>query len=233
MRPGGVPARPGQPHQHLVAGRGNRPRPEPHLPHGKPRVAVERENPVDPFQTARVDHFAGPSRQFLGRLEQPDPAGQRTGPLLLGEEQAGGQHDRGVHVVSAGVCHARDSRPVGNVLLVVEGQRVNVGTQCHRRTLTGTDIADQPSALGETQRFEPGVDEPLLDPLRRAVLRKSELGMPVKVAAELDKLPFPVRQEHGQLFAQVTPLHARDPHFSMDLFDHGSTRPRVPQPGTL
>ena len=57
--------------------------------------------------------------------------------------------------------------------------------------------------------------------------------VPVKVAAELDKLPFPVRQEHGQLFAQVTPLHARDPHFSMDLFDHGSTRPRVPQPGTL
>ena len=60
-----------------------------------------------------------------------------------------------MHVVSAGVADAGNGRAVGDVLLVVERQRVEVGAEHHRRAGVGAarvadvvapDVAPQPRA---------------------------------------------------------------------------------------
>ena len=51
-----------------------------------------------------------------------------------------------VHVVTAGVADPGDGGAVGHVLLVLQGQRVQVGPEGHRRSVAVADVADQPGA---------------------------------------------------------------------------------------
>ena len=108
------PPGPRDPHEQVVRGAGDRAGPEADLPHGRPRVAVQGEDPLHAGQAAGVHHGERTAaRGLLGGLEdQPDPSGQPPFASQVGEHQPGAQHGRGVHVVAAGVAHARHRRRV-------------------------------------------------------------------------------------------------------------------------
>ena len=77
VRPGGVPARAGEPHRDLVGGGGDRPAAQPDLADLDARVAVQREDPVDAGRARRPPMTSSaPPRGLLGGLEdQPDAPG--------------------------------------------------------------------------------------------------------------------------------------------------------------
>ena len=124
---------------------------------------MQREDAVHRGDAARRHDVEGSPGNLLGGLEdQADAARQRPGRRLPGQEQAGAKQHRGVHVVAAGMTGVRDGGPVGHVLLVVDGQRVQVGPQCHQRAPRRlvTDVHDQPCPLGQDDRPQPCRGEP-------------------------------------------------------------------------
>ena len=134
---------------------------------------------------ALVNHVEGAAGHLLlGRLEdQPHPSGQ----VLPGQRQARTEDDRGVHVMATRVAHARGLRAVANVLLVLHGQRVQVGTE-HHEGRTRTDVADQTGAAGEHPRCEPSGPEPIAQQRRRTGLLPPQLGVAVQGATDVDEL---------------------------------------------
>ena len=75
VRTGGVATGTRQPDHELVTGRGDTAGAQTDLSDQRPRIAMQGEETVDPFQRTGVEDLHGPTRQFLGGLEdQPDPA---------------------------------------------------------------------------------------------------------------------------------------------------------------
>ena len=146
VRPRGVPALAAQQHVEVVGGAGERALAETDRADVDPGVGVQAEDARDAVEDAGLDrHQRAAGHDLLGRLEdQPHPAGQRVRDR--GQRQAGAEQGRGVHVVAAGVRHALDGAHPGVVGAVVDGERVQVGTQGHQRTVTGPDVDDEPVA---------------------------------------------------------------------------------------
>ncbi len=69
---------------------------------------------------------------------------------------------------------------------VVDGKRVEVGTQGHDRTVL-TEVGDQ-AGLVEARDPPPGLLEPLGHQIGGAVLVPRQLGVGVQVAAQVDQL---------------------------------------------
>ena len=195
MGAGGVPARPGQVHRDQVGGGGDGPDPDPEPAHLQLGVTVEGVDDADPFQHPVADDVDRPAGQaLLGRLEdQPDPAGQPVG--VLGQGQAGPEEDGGVHVVTAGVADPGDGGAVGHVLLVLQGQRVQVGPEGHRRSVAVADVADQPGAGRQEAGPEADGLEAAGDQGGGLPFGLPELGVGVEVAPEVDQLGVVSGQE--------------------------------------
>ena len=109
VRPGGVPAGPGDPDRDLVAGRGDRADPwcRSCRRRAAGRSAARRSGPRTRCRPPRARRAHRPA--------PPRPAGRSAGPgraarpaaARAGQEQAGAEQDRGVHVVPAGVAGVR------------------------------------------------------------------------------------------------------------------------------
>ena len=136
---------------------------------------------------AVLDHSSSAGPALLGGLEDHR---HRTGePAPLGEvrEPGGGaEHDRGVAVVSAGVHATGNRRGPGKVVLLVDREGVDVGSQAH-------DFAGVRTGKPGKHPRAPGQSGAVLDPEslqfihdqpRGAVLLVGDLGMGVEIVAE-------------------------------------------------
>ena len=96
-----------------------------------PRVAVQRVDLAQVLQHAAVDgvHRTAGAGLLGGLEDQPYAAGQQVLVTQPGQHQSDAEHDRGVHVVPAGVADAGHRRGVVDGLGVWDGQRVDVGAQ--------------------------------------------------------------------------------------------------------
>ena len=239
MRPGGVPAGPGHPHLDPVAGRGDRAGAHAELAGVQAGVAVQREDPPHRRHPARREHVERAAGLLLGGLEdQPDPSGQHARGGLLGQEQAGPEQHRGVHVVAAGVADVRHGGAVGDVLVVRHRQGVHVGAERHHRpfgirNLLRADVHQHAGALGQDNWPQPRRGQPQGDPAGGAVLVEGQLGMRVQIAAELDQLGFVFRQERIQTREQIIFLlisgHAHHPRTCRIYLRRTRSRGRLPR----
>ncbi|GAA3087711.1 hypothetical protein GCM10020254_35270 [Streptomyces goshikiensis] len=128
-----------------------------------------------PSSTPGLDGLAGPAREhLLGGLEQqPHRAGQHPLTVELREHQAGAEHDRGVHVVAAGVGAVREGRAVRDVgLRVRNGQGVDVRAQGQDRPdpVPGAHVTDEARAGLQHPWAQAGFLQPGLDRRRGAEL---------------------------------------------------------------
>src|SRR5579859_6517478 len=100
-------------------------------------------------------------------------------------------------------------RPVRNVLLVHDGQRVDVGPERNRRRvlLAAADVSDQPRALRQHRGPQPGSLKAQRDPARRAVLGVTDLWMGVQIPAKLDQLRLMPVEKRVELAYQITLSH--------------------------
>ena len=126
----------------------------------------------------------------------------------LRQRQTGAEHDRGVHVVTAGVADAGIARAVGHVLRVLERQRVEVGPQQHGRA-GGLGVADVAPQAGRRQqlRGRPACVSRLGDDGRGALLAAAELGMARAGPGAARSAPAPVRARKPPAGSSVTTSH--------------------------
>ena len=74
------------------------------------------------------------------------------------------------------------------MLLVLDGERIDVGTQRDGAVGVGrTHVADHTRAAGKNRRVEPGGRQPFADQRRGPNLASPQLGVGMEVAAELDE----------------------------------------------
>ncbi len=141
----------------------------------------------------RLDDAArAAGRQLLGVLEdESNLSGELVAPLA--EDLGGGEQHRGVTVVAARVHDPGPRRGVGHVVLLVDRQRVHVGSKHDH--LAGAR-ALQP---GDDRRARRALDlepaeraEGVLDEIRGFVLFERELGVRVEVPAPRDRAGFQV-----------------------------------------
>ncbi len=188
VRPGRVSTAAVEVYVEQVGSAGERAHPEPDLAHVEARVAVQAERAAHAGERTEVDHAErAAGHDLLGRLEeQPHPAREQSPLVDLRQRQPGPQQGGGVDVVPAGVRNPR--RHAGPRVLgaVVDGQRVEVGTQRHERP-RGTDVGDQtrPWEAGHRKaRFlEPGGHE-----VGGADLVPGQLGVGMQVAPKGDEV---------------------------------------------
>ncbi len=188
VRRGPVPPGAGKDDLELVDGGHLRACDETDLSDGKLVPEVDAERRADPFENAVRGHRFRPSSAFFRRLkERADrgPGGSR--------EQAPRHReaDRDVSVVAAGVHAAGLFRGVGNVVLLLQGQRVHVGADHQPRRSGRPEVArdaGSPDPLAGRQADRANFPA---DDRRRSGFRKRELGMPVEIS--------PDRDERGEL----------------------------------
>jgi hypothetical protein len=196
-----VTARAGELHLHQVGGGGDGADPDAQPADLQLGVAVEGVDDADPLEHPVADDLDGAARQdLLGRLEdQPDPAGEPVG--VLGEGEPGAEQHGGVHVVAAGMADPRDRRPVGDVLLVLQRQGVDVGPQRDDRPVAVADVADEPRADRQQSGPQPDGLQAAGDQRGRLTLRLAELRVRVEVAAEVDELGVVGGEKGGKVEA--------------------------------
>jgi hypothetical protein len=179
-----------------VGGRGDWPGSQRHLADIDLGIAVNPQHRADTAQRSGVDHAGRPTRQrLLGRFEdESEGAGEFALLNRLGERQRRTEYHRGVHVVATRMGHTRQCGPIRHVLLILHGERVQVGAQRHHRATVGRclegrcgprgQIAHQPGALGQLRRRKTGDTEPVDDRRRGLHLGPRHLGMSVQTAAK-------------------------------------------------
>jgi hypothetical protein len=127
MRPG-----PAQRDGEIIARRHLRPNARGERAERQAGPVVKRENILGrkAVEQALVDHALAAAVVFLRRLEhEMDRAVEvaRRGQIARRAEQ-----DAGVAVVAAGVHHARTRRRIGDIVLLLDRQRVHVGAERNR-----------------------------------------------------------------------------------------------------
>src|SRR4029450_5028014 len=170
---------------------------------------MQGEDAVDALDFVRLDDVLGtPGERLLCRLEdQPGSAGQQSLLLEIGEDQRRPDLDGCMQVMTAGMGDARNRRPVGDLLLVGDGERVHVRSERDRRPVLA-DIAyesgtDREDASGQTGLFQAVSDDP-----RRAYLGECQLRMSMKIAAQRDQLGGILLSPHREVWRRL----CGDPH---------------------
>ena len=188
----GVSTRPDEPDHCHVGSRRDRARLEADRADVEFRLAVHPDDCADAVEPTVADHVERTAgHPLLGRLEhEADRSGQVV--AVMGEVQRRAQHDRGVHVVPAGVGDARMPAGVRDVLVVGHRQCVEVGAQREQLLepaggVRRSEIAHEPGTDCQTTRFEPGQAESFLDQLGGCMLGAAELRMGVEVASQSDE----------------------------------------------
>ena len=159
------------------------------------RFAVRGQDPGQALQHTLADDGEGSAGQALlcGLEDDPDAAGE--GDVVVGavdltglaghqtvDGDGGAGHDRGVHVMSAGVGHALGGGGVVQTGALGQGQGVDVRPQTqHQRSLADVHVR---TGVLQLDRAQSVVGEQLEDPLGGAVLLVGELGMLVQIPAE-------------------------------------------------
>jgi hypothetical protein len=202
---GGVPTWSAQPDLHQVRGGGDRPDPHADLADVDLGVAVEREDGGDVLDLEGVDDVNGAAGDLLlGRLEdQPHAAAQPV--AVLGQRQPGPEQDGGVQIVPAGVADPWHGRAVGNVLLVLEREGVDVGAQRDGRAVAVAHVADQPRAGGQQARAQADRFEAAGDQGGGLALSTAELRVLVQMAAQVCQLCAMCRQKVTQVESHGMP----------------------------
>ena len=113
-------------------------------------------------------------------------------------------------------------RPVRDVLLVENRQRVNVCAKGDGRrvVLAAADVGDQAGTPREHGGLEPGGLQAQGDPAGGAVLGVSDLRMCVQIPAELDQLGPMVREKRVELACQITLSHPPSPLGTGSVQEH-------------
>ncbi len=149
---------------------------------------VQGQREIDALQRALGDHLLRPADCLLGRLEQqPHGAGELRRHLL--EHGGDAQQGAGVDVVAAGVHLAVDGARIGQAGLLVDRQRVHVGTDRERGSgPPALDRADDTGARDARPVRDAEPRQLACHDARGADLLEGEFGMGVEVAADGDQI---------------------------------------------
>ena len=160
----------------------------PDLPDVETGVAVQPEDLVHVVERAGLDQVQrSPGHDLLGRLEeQAHAAVQEPARLGLAQREGGAHQPGGVHVVAAGVGHARHGARPGVDGVVLDRERVEIGTQ-RDPALARPDLADDAAAL-DLGEVPLGVGQCVEHLGGGARLGPGQLGMGMEVATEVDQL---------------------------------------------
>ena len=150
---------------------------------------MEADDLIDPIHHALSHHFLGTAgRELLGVLKnEAHFAAQLVAMTREQGDQTEG--DRGVSIVSAGVHRPVGLRPVFDVILLVNGERVDVGANGEYRTgATGAETRHH-ARLGGTRDLEVAdLLQHLPDESRGLVLVERDFGPTVQRPAPVDDL---------------------------------------------
>jgi hypothetical protein len=183
------------------------PRPHCDPTHLNPRSVVEREDRVarklieQPF----FDHDPAAAPALFGRLED-----QVHGALEIPGRRkisGGAEQHRRVPVVAAGVHAAVMGRAVGEIVQLLDRQRVHIGAQPNRTgRIAVANGADHPGAGEPAVYLAPELGQPGRDEVSGALLGKSELRMGMNIASDRSQLVVIVehlgKDRHVRLFAR-------------------------------
>ena len=195
VRSGGVAAGAVEVDLHLVRRRGQRPGAHADGADVQLGVAVQAEHAVDAVQLSGADHLHRPAGNgLLRRLEDEAHPIVRQ---VRGQGQAGAQHHHRVDVVPTGVGEAVPLGAVGDVLVVVHGQRVDVAPQRHPGgAVTLSHVAHHPGAGRQHAGLQARSLQALDDQVGGLVLLAARLRVGMEVAPHGDQL-LPVRVQEG------------------------------------
>lgn len=152
-------------------------------------IDMQGDDRIDSGERAALDHFARAVTNFFRRLEDATPPDRNR--ARRPQRAQGAQQYGGMRVVTARVHHPGVSRAIRNLVLLGDGQRVDVGAKGDYRSLgnrwsrNGGD--DSPPVRSRLVQ-DPGGRKPFANKGRRRVFRPAKLRIGVKMAANLYKL---------------------------------------------
>lgn len=142
---------------------------------------------VDAVQHAARDHVERAPGVFLRWLEDAFHAAREYGPVFVKDFRGGKQH-RDVTVVSAGMHDALRAALIGNIILFLNRQRVDI--RAEKNGLSGPDPVDRDKRprklLSAGFPGDAGAGENGADPLSRVPLVSAEFRGRVESAARPD-----------------------------------------------
>jgi hypothetical protein len=159
--------------------------PDPDRPHRLLVPEVNADRDVHPLQHARFDDRLRPPLTLLRRLEQEAHGSRELPP---GENAGGGRAHGHVAVVAAGVHHPGGAGGVRHLVLLLDGQAVEVDAEEDGPSRVPAGRDHHPGAPDPDAHAQPASLEVLEDPGRGARLLEGQLGVGVQVAAERDHL---------------------------------------------
>ena len=155
--------------------------------HGRPDV--EADDLIDAVHDSLSHHFLGTTRrELLGVLKNES---HFAAELVTMTREQGDQAEghRGMTVVSAGVHGAVGLRPILDVIVLVNGERVDVSANGEHRTGATGEEARHHAGLGRTRDLEVAdLLQHLPDESRGFVLVERDFGSPVQRPAPVDDL---------------------------------------------
>ncbi len=197
---GRVAARTAEPYLDHVGSRGQRPDPAPDLSDVDLGVAVQPEHPDDPLEPALGDDVdSTPGHGLLRRLEDESDRATHTGVRAKSDQRPrGADEDRRVYVVPARMRDPVHGRSVGDVLVVLHRQGIEVRAQSDDRTaaVPDRDVTDQAGAGPQQGRCKPELTQQPRHQIGGAVLVAAQLGVGVQSTTEDDQ-QLVVRGDHG------------------------------------
>jgi hypothetical protein len=177
-----------------VAGRRERPLPQPHLTYVETGVAMQGVCRVDPEHSSLGDDVVGAARDgLLGRLEEEPHRG--AGGIEVVAQIAQGQRRPekrgGVDVVAARVAYVRADRGEVEAGSLPDRQRVDVGPQGHAEARIGrAKVGDQTGARQPPHGYG-RLPQSVRQDRRGPLFLVAQFGMLVEVAPDVDEFGAP------------------------------------------
>jgi hypothetical protein len=132
------------------------------------------------------DHRRGAARTFFGRLKQQhDIPMQRVAPCSEFARRA--EQHRGMRVVAARVHLAGHFARACFARILIDRQRVHVGTQSRRFPRQGTANNADNAGLRDAPMFDAELVELAFDERRRTMLFKPKFRMPMNLAPQRNR----------------------------------------------
>ena len=212
VRAGGVAAVAAQVNLHSIGGASNRTDTGTNLAQVHLRVAVQGERTRNVLEQALRNHLHRTTgKLFLGGLEENTDATAQRGLLVqLMQCQRHAQHDGLVNIVAASVHHTGHGGGVGQVGLLNDGQRVNIGAQSHSEgAAANIDVA---AGAFASNRVHAGFSQSVHEALSGHHLAEGKLRVGVHFAAELHEgthhaLHPVIEDGGGQIVARISKNH--------------------------
>lgn len=122
---------------------------------------------------------------------------------MVSKIERGTEHDRGVHVMAAGMRHTRNLAAIRHVLVVIHGECIEVRAQGHgwliaRDWVVRSEFADEAGSDGEDSRLHPCQFKAFAHQFRGGMFRTAHLGVRMHVAAHGDEFLAVFGEPAGQ-----------------------------------